>query len=137
MSDIEKVERAGRNENAVRPPLARQFGSLAAVDGLTLSVQAGEVLGLLGRNGAGKTTVIKMLTTLLPPSDGSAAVCRFDIVRGAASVRRIIGYVPQALLLPGFAAAPHLGRGIDLLVRVVTLAALVTVSAKRYPHIAR
>jgi len=81
--------------------LARRFGSLTAVDALTLSIQAGEVFGLLGRNGAGKTTVIKMLTTLLPPSGGSAAVGGFDIVRQAASVRRIIGYVPQALSADG------------------------------------
>ncbi|HVW51863.1 MAG TPA: ATP-binding cassette domain-containing protein [Trinickia sp.] len=81
--------------------LTRRFGSLTAVDALTLSIQAGEVFGLLGRNGAGKTTVIKMLTTLLPPTGGSATVGGFDIVRQAASVRRIIGYVPQALSADG------------------------------------
>ena len=81
--------------------LTRQFGPVTAVDALTLSIQPGEVFGLLGRNGAGKTTVIKMLTTLLPPSSGSACVGGFDIVRKAASVRRIIGYVPQALSADG------------------------------------
>lgn len=81
--------------------LARRFGSVSAVDALTLSIQPGEVFGLLGCNGAGKTTVIKMLTTLLPPSDGSAAVGGFDIVRQASAVRRIIGYVPQALSADG------------------------------------
>lgn len=91
----------------MRPPiieahaLVRRFGNLTAVDALTLSIQPGEVFGLLGRNGAGKTTLIKMLTTLLLPTAGSASVGGFDIVREAASVRRIIGYVPQALSADG------------------------------------
>ena len=77
--------------------LTRRFGRLSAVDGLSLSVEAGEVFGLLGPNGAGKSTVIKMLTTLLPPTSGTAQVAGFDIVRQAARVRRVIGYVPQLL----------------------------------------
>jgi ABC-2 type transport system ATP-binding protein len=81
--------------------LSRRFGSLAAVDGLDLSVQSGEIFGLLGRNGAGKTTLIKMLTTLLPPTSGSARIAGFDLVSQAASVRRVIGYVPQALSADG------------------------------------
>jgi ABC-2 type transport system ATP-binding protein len=81
--------------------LTRCFGNLTAVDALTISVDSGEVFGLLGPNGAGKTTVIKMLTTLLPPTSGKATVGGFDIVRQAAKVRRIIGYVPQALSVDG------------------------------------
>jgi ABC-2 type transport system ATP-binding protein len=81
--------------------LTRRFGAVLAVDGLTLAVQPGEVFGLLGRNGAGKSTVIKMLTTLLPPSSGSARIAGFDLVRDAAAVRRMIGYVPQALSADG------------------------------------
>jgi ABC-2 type transport system ATP-binding protein len=81
--------------------LTRRFGSLTAVDALTLSVEAGEVFGLLGPNGAGKTTVIKMLTTLLPPTSGGARVAGFDIIHQAAQVRRVIGYVPQALSADG------------------------------------
>jgi ABC-2 type transport system ATP-binding protein len=77
--------------------LTRRFGSLIAVDGLTMSVEAGEVFGLLGPNGAGKTTAIKMLTTLLPPTSGTAKVAGFSIGRCAAGVRRSIGYVPQML----------------------------------------
>jgi ABC-2 type transport system ATP-binding protein len=81
--------------------LTRRFGALTAVDSLTLSVDAGEVFGLLGPNGAGKSTAIKMLTTLLPPTAGSAQVAGFDIVRQAQLVRRVIGYVPQALSADG------------------------------------
>ena len=57
--------------------LTRRFGSFTAVDALTLSVNTGEVFGLLGSDGAGKTTTIKMLTTLLPPSSGEARVAGF------------------------------------------------------------
>ncbi len=77
--------------------LTRRFDALVAVDALTVAVQAGEVFGLVGPNGAGKTTVIKMLVTLLPPSSGTAQVAGYDIVRQASQVRRVIGYVPQAL----------------------------------------
>lgn len=81
--------------------LTRRFGTLTAVDDLTISVEAGETFGLVGPNGAGKTTVIKMLTTLLPPTSGTATVAGFDIVRQAADVRRVIGYVPQAISADG------------------------------------
>ncbi len=81
--------------------LTRRFGTLTAVDAMTLSVRSGEVFGLLGPNGAGKSTVIKMLTTLLPPTAGTARVAGFDIVRQAALVRRVIGYVPQLLSADG------------------------------------
>jgi ABC-2 type transport system ATP-binding protein len=81
--------------------LTQRFGKLTAVDALTISVKAGEVFGLLGPNGAGKTTAIKMLTTLLPPTSGTAIVAGFDITRQAAKVRRMIGYVPQALSVDG------------------------------------
>jgi ABC-2 type transport system ATP-binding protein len=81
--------------------LTRRFGDLTAVDGLTLSVAAGEVFGLLGPNGAGKTTTIKMLTTLLPPSSGNASVAGYDIVHHASDVRRVVGYVPQLISADG------------------------------------
>jgi ABC-2 type transport system ATP-binding protein len=81
--------------------LTRRFGELTAVDTLSLSVNSGEIFGLLGRNGAGKTTLIRMLTTLLRPSSGTAMVAGYDVVRQAAAVRRVIGYVPQALSADG------------------------------------
>ncbi len=81
--------------------LTRRFGELTVVDALSLSIEDGEVFGLLGRNGAGKSTLIKMLTTLLPATSGSARVGGFDIARQATEVRRLIGYVPQALSADG------------------------------------
>jgi ABC-2 type transport system ATP-binding protein len=81
--------------------LTRRFKDVAAVDALTLSVNSGEIFGLLGRNGSGKTTLIKMLTTLLAPTSGNASVGGFDVVREPAEVRRLIGYVPQALSADG------------------------------------
>jgi ABC-2 type transport system ATP-binding protein len=81
--------------------LTRRFGPICAVDALELDVEPGEIFGLVGRNGAGKTTAIKMLTTLLPPSAGSARIAGFDLVSEAAQVRRVIGYVPQALWADG------------------------------------
>jgi ABC-2 type transport system ATP-binding protein len=81
--------------------LTRKFGKFTAVDRLSFTVKAGEIFGLLGPNGAGKSTVIKMLTTLLPPTSGQAQIAGFDVTRQAPIVRRVIGYVPQALSADG------------------------------------
>jgi ABC-2 type transport system ATP-binding protein len=81
--------------------LSRRFGDMTAVDDVTLSVEEGEIFGLLGPNGAGKSTTLKMLTTLLPPTAGAARVDGFDLMRQASEVRRVIGYVPQALSADG------------------------------------
>ncbi|MBD2440123.1 ATP-binding cassette domain-containing protein [Nostoc sp. FACHB-110] len=81
--------------------LTRHFGKMAAVQDLNLSVEQGEVFGLLGPNGAGKSTVIKMLTTLLPASAGKATLAGYDIHHQSTAVRRVIGYVPQALSADG------------------------------------
>jgi ABC-2 type transport system ATP-binding protein len=62
---------------------------------LSLEVSEGEVFGLLGHNGAGKTTAVSILTTLLDPSEGSAEVLGSDVVRDSARVRRSIGYLPE------------------------------------------
>jgi len=75
--------------------LTRRFGELAAVDGVSFDVRAGEVFGFLGPNGAGKTTTMKMLSTLLKPSAGSASINGFDIARQQAAVRQSIGMIFQ------------------------------------------
>ena len=64
--------------------LTRNFGELIALEHLNLTVATGEIFGLLGPNGSGKTTTIKMLTTLLEPTSGSAEVAGFDIVKNPA-----------------------------------------------------
>lgn len=85
----------------VTEELTRRFGDLVAVDGLDLEVRQGSVFGLLGRNGAGKSTTIEMLITLLAPSHGTARVAGYDIRSQAAMVRRVIGYLPQMVSADG------------------------------------
>lgn len=92
---------ASQGPAIVTKALTRRFGELVAVDQLDLEVDHGTIFGLLGANGAGKSTAIKMLTTLLPPSSGSALVAGFDIRRQPAQVRRHIGYVPQLVSADG------------------------------------
>jgi ABC-2 type transport system ATP-binding protein len=78
--------------------LTRSFkGGVEAVQGIDLTVGAGEVFGFLGPNGAGKTTTVRMLCTLLPPTAGSASVAGLDVVREAAGVRRRIGVALQEI----------------------------------------
>ena len=79
--------------------LTRRFGAFVAVDRLTFGVGAGEVFGFLGANGAGKTTAIKMLIGLLPPSGGDARVAGFDVARERQQVRRSVGYMSQRFSL--------------------------------------
>ncbi len=69
--------------------------SLVAVDHVSFSVKDGEVFGFLGPNGAGKTTTINMLITVLKPTEGTASVLGYDIVKQANEVRKVIGVVPQ------------------------------------------
>jgi ABC-2 type transport system ATP-binding protein len=75
--------------------LGKRYGDLWALRGLDLEVAPGKVLGLLGHNGAGKTTAIRILTTLAAPSEGSATVAGYDVVTGAAAVRARIGVAAQ------------------------------------------
>jgi ABC-2 type transport system ATP-binding protein len=77
--------------------LRREFGDIVAVESLELVVGSGAFFGLLGSNGAGKSTALKMLTTLLRPTSGTARVVGFDVVERPREVRRNIGYVPQLL----------------------------------------
>ncbi len=80
--------------------LCKRFGSessggILAVDGLTFSVSAGEVLGFLGPNGAGKSTTMKMVTGFLPPTSGQAVVCGHDVVESPLKVKERVGYLPE------------------------------------------
>jgi ABC-2 type transport system ATP-binding protein len=81
--------------------LGKRFGELWAVAGLDLAVAPGTILGLLGHNGAGKTTAIRMLTTLSRPTTGTATVAGFDVVTQAGAVRRAIGVAAQQATVDG------------------------------------
>jgi ABC-2 type transport system ATP-binding protein len=76
--------------------LVKQYDNLTAVDNLSLDIRDNEVFGLLGQNGAGKTTIIHMLATLLKPTSGTASVNGYDIINEPAKVRESIGIVFQA-----------------------------------------
>jgi len=115
--------------------LVKEFkGGIRAVDGIDLEVAPGEIYGFLGPNGAGKSTTVLMLTTLLPPTSGTARVAGFDVVREGPKVRSVIGAALQeaaldALLtgrehmklqtaLQGLPKGDRVARGDELLARV-------------------
>lgn len=75
--------------------LTRRFGAFTAVDRVSFTIQAGEVVGYLGPNGSGKTTTIRMLLGLLRPSEGEAQVLGYDVVRQSEEVRARVGYMCQ------------------------------------------
>jgi ABC-2 type transport system ATP-binding protein len=81
--------------------LGKQFGDLWALRNLDLEVAPGTILGLLGHNGAGKTTAIRILTTLSTPTEGTATVAGFDVVRDALQVRERIGVAAQQATVDG------------------------------------
>lgn len=83
--------------------LVKQYGNLTAVDKLNLEIRQGELFSLLGVNGAGKTTSIKMLTCLTKPTDGDAIVGGYSIAKEPEQVKRLIGVSPQET-----AVAPNL-----------------------------
>ncbi|MCO5050918.1 MAG: ABC transporter ATP-binding protein [Verrucomicrobiae bacterium] len=75
--------------------LTRRYGMMLALDQLNLTVNQGDLFGFIGSNGAGKTTTLRILSTFLTPSSGTAEVLGHDIVKGADTVRRLIGYMPD------------------------------------------
>lgn len=81
--------------------LVKEFSGEKAVDGLSFSVERGEIFGLVGPDGAGKTTTIRMLVGVLLPSSGTAEVVGFDIVRQPEEIKKRIGYMSQKFSLYG------------------------------------
>ena len=77
--------------------LTKRFGSLVAVDNLSLSIGAGEIFGFIGPNGAGKSTTMKILACLMKPDEGEARVDGLDVRADGPRIRRIIGYMPDFL----------------------------------------
>jgi len=125
----------GRTGNGIEVEgLVREFKAVRAVDGIELEVAPGEIYGFLGPNGAGKSTTVLMLTTLLPPTGGTARVGGHDIVREGDAVRGVIGAALQEAALDplltgrdhmrlqtalhGLPRAERTRRGDELLARV-------------------
>jgi len=122
-------------DNTIRvEQLVRDFKKLRAVDGIDLHVDSGEIYGFLGPNGAGKSTTVLMLTTLLPPTSGTARVAGYDVVKEGPKVRAAIGAALQEAaldplltgrdhlklqtMLQGIPRAERSGRVAELLERV-------------------
>jgi ABC-2 type transport system ATP-binding protein len=91
--------KTGNNTVIQTHGLTKRFGDFTAVDAVTFEVASGEVVGYLGPNGSGKTTTIRMLLGLLLPSDGSAQVLGYDIVKNPEAIRARCGYMSQKFAL--------------------------------------
>src|SRR6185295_19991485 len=81
--------------------LIRKFGALTAVDRLNIAVEPGEVFGLVGPDGGGKTTTLRMLTGLMDPTVGQVTVCGYDVRKNPDEVKDRIGYMAQRFGLYG------------------------------------
>ena len=77
--------------------LTKQYGSVLAVDRVSFSVPAGQLVGFLGQNGAGKTTTMRVLTTIAPASSGTASVAGYDVMYQSTAVRENLGYLPESV----------------------------------------
>lgn len=75
--------------------LTKRYGNFTALDGLSLTVNAGQILGLIGPNGAGKTTTIKILVGLIKPTSGSAKIDGVDCVNDPMQIKKLVGYMPD------------------------------------------
>jgi len=117
--------------------LSKQFGALVAVDDVSFTVPAGEVLGFLGPNGAGKSTTMKMISGFLAPTSGTAVICGHDILREPLRAKRRIGYLPEgAPAYPDMSAAEFLDfiahirgfRGAEARRRITHIAELINIA---------
>jgi ABC-2 type transport system ATP-binding protein len=107
--------------------LVKHFGPVAAVKGISFTVQRGEVLGFLGPNGAGKSTTMKMIAGFLAPTEGSASICGHDVAMAPLAARKCLGYLPEGAPAYGdmnvadflrFAAEIRGFRGADARTRI-------------------
>ena len=85
--------------------LTKEFGKLRAVDRVSISIRKGELFGLIGPNGSGKTTMVKLLTGQLRPTRGRAKVLGVDVVKEPIKVRELVGIVPEQETPPSFLTA--------------------------------
>ncbi len=89
--------------------LTKYYGEVRGIDNISFSIGRGEIAGLLGPNGSGKTTTMRILTCFFPPTRGSARVAGYDVVTQPIEVRRRIGYVPETVpLYPDMKVAGYL-----------------------------
>src|SRR5690242_18342116 len=95
----ETVKQVGMTEDVVisAQSLTKRYGATIAVDHIDLDVRAGEIVGILGPNGSGKTTTILMLLGLTEPTEGRAEVAGFDPLRDPLEVKRRVGYLPDSV----------------------------------------
>ncbi|WP_342642461.1 ABC transporter ATP-binding protein [Rhodoligotrophos ferricapiens] len=99
--------------------LVKRFADVTAVDGISLDVAEGEVLGFLGPNGAGKSTTMKMATGFLPPDSGQAFICGHDVARAPKAAKRALGYLPEGAPAYG-EMTPHAFLGFVADIRGLT-----------------
>ena len=95
--------------------LTKAFGTIRAVDGVSLGVERGEVLGFLGPNGAGKSTTMRMITGFIPPTAGTVRVGGHDMLAEPIPAKRLIGYLPEnAAAYPDMTVRGFLGFAADM-----------------------
>src|SRR5215208_1094767 len=90
------LERCSRSNRMIRiENLVKTFGPKRAVDGVSFSVERGEVLGFLGPNGAGKSTTMRMVTGFMPPTAGRVTIGGHDVAESPLEAKRLVGYLPE------------------------------------------
>ena len=95
--------------------LTRRYGSFVAVDKVNFTIGKGEIVGLLGHNGAGKTTIMKMLSGYLEPNEGSITVDGMDLATNTKKIQRLLGYLPENLpVYPEMTVADYLDYAAEL-----------------------
>jgi ABC-2 type transport system ATP-binding protein len=133
--------------------LVKTFGAKRAVDGISFTVERGEVLGFLGPNGAGKSTTMRMITGYLPPTSGRVSIGGHDVEEAPLAAKRLIGYLPEAapsypdMTVEGFlgfaaemrglagdAKRRAIGRVVELCFLASVLAQSIDTLSKGYRH---
>ena len=95
--------------------LSRAYGELLAVNDVSFTIQSGEIVGLLGHNGAGKTTIMKMLSGYLEPSSGTIEIDDIDLAKDRTAVQQRLGYLPEVLpIYPEMSVADYLDYAANL-----------------------